>query len=286
MKRKMYNFMAVIMSMIFVIALPTMHVSADEITYPYLALAGNTYYTTVVDSGFSELNVQKYDSNWISCPFESAYEAANVTWSWPFGGGENFDYLESVTESNSGYYATLYITANSNATPGSYTVRAVLNDGTNNPYIDLNLIISSSESESANVKVSIDGSDGETGFFVNNDIVAPAGIYNFSTPITSLNAMVGMSYASNIYSYYENDGYVSSITGYSVDGATITKSAGYDKGWQYRVYHPCNDYYVVDYRSEITGASAYKLSSGDYVMWYYGSYHDALSYFPSSFSLN
>jgi len=294
MKTKMRRLMAIVMAMVMMIAMSTM-VSADEITYPYLTLAGDTGYTTTITDDGAVLSVQKLGSDWNKYTFSSSTDATqNVSWTWPLGGGDNFILNKTATAApGGGYYATALVELADTPTPGPYTLRATYLDNALNPYIDLTLVVCATSGSNATVTVSVNGlnpCDVNTFSAVKSNVVAPYHTtYKYATPVTALNGMIGSTYGVNIQGYHydsEND-YVDYITGYKTENQAVTKTKNDDtwRGWQYRVYTDDdeNGTYEVDSNSEIYSASAYKLKDGDYVMWYYGTYYEALSYFPSSF---
>ena len=280
--KKVRRFIAMIMAMVTMLAMTVMPVSAT-VTYPYLTTAGGTAYTTVVSTSGTQLSVQKYGSDWVAYPFASISEVNNVVWSWPYGGGNNFNVIPSYTTIQGGYYARLLISAKSTATPGAYTVRATYNDGALNPYIDLTVVVSASTSQSATVTVEINA---PSSFSAINTVTAQAGTYNYATPLTALDAMIGTSYGTSINTYGQSSGYVNSITGYINSSlATDTKTDNWNTGdgWQYRVYHKNGTTYIRDDSSEFIGPDAYKLSDNDYVKWVFCNYGQISTYFPPSF---
>ena len=56
-------------------------------------------------------------------------------------------------------------------------------------------------------------------------------------------------------------------------------SNDYVYGWNYRVYNLKNNNYVLNSSSAYVGASVFKVSNGDAVLWYYGSYAEATKYY-------
>lgn len=285
--RKLRKMVAIVMALVTLLAMTALPVSAT-VTYPYLTTANGTAYTTVVDTTGTNLYVQKYGSDWNVYPFASITEVGKVTWTWPYGGGDNFTKLPTSTPTTGGYYAVLNIKAKSTATSGAYTVRATYNDGVLNPYIDLTVIVTASTSQSASVTVEVNGTKGSPSlsFSASNTVTAQAGTYNYATPIMALDAMIGTTYGTSIYSYTQSGGYVNSVTGYINSSlATDTKTENWNTGdgWQYRVYHLNGTTYVRDDSSELIGASAYKLSANDYVKWVFCNYSEISTYFPSSF---
>ena len=289
--------MATFLAMAMIFAMTAMPVSAS-MTYLYLTNANGTAYTTEVDTIGADLSVNKlgYDENynWGTGNFSSS-ELTNVHWTWPSGGSNNFNYLETNTPvpgKTGEYYATLEIAAKTTATPGPYRVRATFNDGVNNPYIDLTIVVPDTNGQSKNVEVSVDGTNTAYGDIfndVNTNVTATTGSYGYATPATALTGMQSTIYnnTSHIKSYiYDSDNdYVTSITGYDTSGNEKTKAEHKPtyRGWQFRVYHYNNGTYTIDPASETYSATAYKLTSGDYIKWYYGTYNEALNYFPPSF---
>jgi hypothetical protein len=270
---KMKRLFATIMAMVMLIAMTAMPVSAT--TFSNLTLANGTQYTTQITSTTTEtvLFVQKLGDDWTTIePFTQA-EAETVTWTWPYSGSNNFVATPGIAETypDSGlYYATLSVKKATNAVSGAYSVRA--NWGS--AYIDLTLVIPSSD-ENATVKVYIDGTntDIDSNSFTVTDasVEAEAGNYGYTTPLT---ALARMKVVGDIAAYSpENGDYINSIT----KTGTLTKTASGWYGWQYRVYYydQTEQDYIMYGSSQLLGASAFKLSDGDVVAWYYGPYSTA-----------
>ena len=289
--------MATFLAMAMIFAMTAMPVSAT-MTYLYLTNANGTAYTTVVGSSLVRLDVNKlgYDENynWSTANFTTS-EVSNVQWTWPSGGNNNFNYSAtstSVPGKTGEYYATLMISAKSTAVPGPYTVRATFNDGNYYPYIDLTVVVPETNGQSLSVKVSVDGTNtayGDIFSDANLNVTAPIGNYGYVTPVTALlgmesDSLTDTSHIKN-YVYDSDNDYITSITGYDSSGNEKTKTENKPTyhGWQFRVYHYSNGVYTMDPASVTFSATACRVSSGDYVKWYYGTYSEALNYFPSSF---
>ena len=208
--------MATIMAMALVFVMTVLPVSADPISFPYLTLAGNTQYTNIITTSYSNLDVQKLGSDWNTYPFSDQIDVDKVVWSWPNGGDDNFTTTVTDTPTTGGYFARLRVKAKATADSGAYTVRATYD---NNAYIDLTLVVASNTSESATVKVSIDSSDYSGFNAVNTNVLASAGSYLYATPLKALDAMIGTTYSggTTISSYNQSGGYVNSITGFLAD---------------------------------------------------------------------
>ena len=156
--------------------------------------------------------------------------------------------------------------------------------------MDLTLVIPESKPKaSKGVKISVDGTNtnGDPDTFNNvtkkTGIKAPAGEYNYATPMTALTAMKSDTPSATRIKDHNGGqtGYVSSITGYQNGTTAVVKSASNDYvyGWNYRVYNLKNDNYVLNSSSAYIGASALKVSSKDAILWYYGSYAEATEYY-------
>ncbi len=282
--KKMRKVLAIIIAMVTMLAMTVMPVSASA-AFPYLTTANGTQYTTVVPSTGVSLYVQKLSASYVHTAFSSQNEVNQVTWTWNTDGSEYFDTSVGYIGGNGAYYAEYYIEPLSSVPAGAYSVRASY-DGA---YIDLTLVIpeDSINPKDADVSVSV-YSPGNPGFTaINTEVTADPADYYYATPLTALDEMVGSSYSNGetINSYIEYGGYVSSITGYDSNSNLIPKVEDYDTGvgWSYRVYHGNG---TMDGNSEVIDASAFKLSDGDYVRWYFGTYTNAVAYFNSFVQVN
>ncbi|MDO5139294.1 MAG: hypothetical protein Q4D71_12660, partial [Oscillospiraceae bacterium] len=258
--------------------------------FPYLTTANGTQYTTIVstdDEDPTVVSVQKYgpgNPDWISVPFTFS-EVNSVSWSWPYGGHDNFYLNTNPIHTGADYYAAVTAVAKETATPGAYDVRATFYDGSGDPpYIDLTLIIPETNPQtSTSVTVEIDASKVQ-GFTISNTVNAGNNAsYNYATPFTALDKM---KTDGNITNYDGTGGFVNSIT---AQGSTIETNTSTGDGWQYRVYHKAGNTYVMDPSSETLGSSAFKLGTNDYVKWVYCTYDEATppsTYFPYSFPAN
>ncbi len=258
--------------------------------YPNITNAPGTEYTTKIESTTKTktLEVIRASANYQNrSPFPTSAEARKVKWTFPNGGGNNFIVKERVKKKADGWYAGLSVRKMpliSNT--GVYTVRATKGSAS----MDLALFIPGSKPKaSKGVKISVDGTNtnGDPDIFNNvtkkTGIKAPAGEYNYATPMTALTAM--KSNTPSVTRIKDHDGaatgYVSSITGYKNGTVAVRKSASNDYvyGWNYRVYNLKNNNYVLNSSSAYVGASVFKVSNGDAVLWYYGSYSEATEYY-------
>ena len=258
--------------------------------YPNITNAPGTGYTTKIESTTKTktLEVIRASANYQNrSPFPTSAEARKVKWTFPNGGGNNFIVKERVKKKADGWYAGLSVRKMpliSNT--GVYTVRATKGSAS----MDLALFIPGSKPKaSKGVKISVDGTNtnGDPDTFNNvtkkTGIKAPAGEYNYATPMTALTAMKSNTPSSTRIKDHDGGqtGYVSSITGYQNGTTAVVKSASNDYvyGWNYRVYNLKNDNYVLNSSSAYIGASALKVSSKDAILWYYGSYAEATEYY-------
>ena len=278
------KFVATILAMAMILAMTVMPVSASA-AYPYLTTANGTQYTTEVPSTGVTLYVQKLSSSYIPTAFASDTEANAVSWTWNTTGSDSFYTSKGYIEQSGSYYAKYTVVPKNTATSGAYSIRASY-DGA---YIDLTIVIpeDSTDPKSATVNISV-YSPGSSGFTATKTgATASSSNYYYATPLKALDAIIGTSYSNGetINSYIQSGGYVSSITGYDSNSNLIPKAADYSTGvgWNYRVYHGNG---TMDGNSEIIDASAYKLSDGDYVRWYFGTYSDAVAYFNSFIPAN
>ena len=258
--------------------------------YPNITNAPGTGYTTKIESTAKAktLEVIRASANYQNkSPFPTSAEARKVKWTFPNGGGNNFIVKERVNKKADGWYAGLSVRKMpliSNT--GVYTVRATKGSAS----MDLALFIPGSKPKaSKGVKISVDGTNtnGDPDTFNNvtkkTGIKAPAGEYNYATPMTALTAMESDTPSSTRIKDHDGGqtGYVSSITGYQNGTTAVVKSASNDYvyGWNYRVYNLKNNNYVLNSSSAYVGASVFKVSNGDAVLWYYGSYAEATKYY-------
>ena len=258
--------------------------------YPNITNAPGTEYTTKIESTTKTktLEVIRASANYQNrSPFPTSAEARKVKWTFPNGGGNNFIVKERVNKKADGWYAGLSVRKMpliSNT--GVYTVRATKGSAS----MDLALFIPGSKPKaSKGVKISVDGTntEGDPDTFNNvtkkTGIKAPAGEYNYATPMTALTAMESDTPSSTRIKDHDGGqtGYVSSITGYQNGTTAVVKSASNDYvyGWNYRVYNLKNNNYVLNSSSAYVGASVFKVSNGDAVLWYYGSYAEATEYY-------
>ena len=258
--------------------------------YPNITNAPGTGYTTKIESTTKTktLEVIRASANYQNrSPFPTSAEARKVKWTFPNGGGNNFIVKERVKKKADGWYAGLSVRKMpliSNT--GVYTVRATKGSAS----MDLALFIPGSKPKaSKGVKISVDGTNtnGDPDTFNNvtkkTGIKAPAGEYNYATPMTALTAMKSDTPSATRIKDHNGGqtGYVSSITGYQNGTTAVVKSASNDYvyGWNYRVYNLKNDNYVLNSSSAYIGASALKVSSKDAILWYYGSYAEATEYY-------
>ena len=258
--------------------------------YPNITNAPGTEYTTKIESTTKTktLEVIRASANYQNrSPFPTSAEARKVKWTFPNGGGNNFIVKERVNKKADGWYAGLSVRKMpliSNT--GVYTVRATKGSAS----MDLALFIPGSKPKaSKGVKISVDGTNtnGDPDTFNNvtkkTGIKAPAGEYNYATPMTALTAMKSDTPSSTRIKDHDGGqtGYVSSITGYQNGTTAVVKSASNDYvyGWNYRVYNLKNNNYVLNSSSAYVGASVFKVSNGDAVLWYYGSYAEATKYY-------
>lgn len=258
--------------------------------YPNITNAPGTEYTTKIESTTNAklLEVIRASADYQNkSPFPTSAEARKVKWTFPNGGGNNFIVKKEVNGAADSWYAGLSVRKMPLiSNKGAYTVRAT--KGSAN--MDLTLVIPESKPKaSKGVKISVDGTNtkGDPDIFNNvtkkTGIKAPAGEYNYATPITALTAMKSDTpSATRIKDHNgEQTGYVSSITGYQNGTTAVVKSASNDYvyGWNYRVYNLKNNNYVLNSSSAYIGASALKVSSKDAILWYYGSYAEANKYY-------
>lgn len=258
--------------------------------YPNITNAPGTEYTTkiVATTKAKTLEVIRASANYQhKSPFPTSAEAQKVKWTFPNGGGHNFIVKERVKKKADGWYAGLSVRKMpliSNT--GAYTVRATKGSAS----MDLTLVIPESKPKaSERVKISVDGTNtnGDSDTFNNvtkkTGIKAPAGEYNYATPMTALTAMKSNTPSATRIKDHDGGqtGYVSSITGYQNGTTAVVKSASSDYvyGWNYRVYNLKKDNYVLNSSSAYIGASALKVSSEDAILWYYGSYAEATKYY-------
>lgn len=258
--------------------------------YPNITNAPGTEYTTkiVATTKAKTLEVIRASANYQhKSPFPTSAEAQKVKWTFPNGGGHNFIVKKEVKKKADGWYARLSVRKMpliSNT--GAYTVRATKGSAS----MDLTLVIPESKPKaSERVKISVDGTNtnGDSDTFNNvtkkTGIKAPAGEYNYATPMTALTAMKSNTPSATRIKDHDGGqtGYVSSITGYQNGTTAVVKSASSDYvyGWNYRVYNLKKDNYVLNSSSAYIGASALKVSSEDAILWYYGSYAEATKYY-------
>ena len=258
--------------------------------YPNITNAPGTGYTTKIESTAKAktLEVIRASANYQNkSPFPTSAEAQKVKWTFPNGGGNNFIIEKKTKKKADGWYAGLSVRKMpliSNT--GVYTVRATKGSAS----MDLALFIPGSKPKaSKGVKISVDGTNtnGDPDIFNNvtkkTGIKAPAGEYNYATPMTALTAMKSNTPSSTRIKDHDGGqtGYVSSITGYQNGTTAVVKSASNDYvyGWNYRVYNLKNNNYVLNSSSAYVGASVFKVSNGDAVLWYYGSYAEATEYY-------
>lgn len=258
--------------------------------YPNITNAPGTEYTTTIEATTNAklLEVIRASANYQNkSPFPTSAEAQKVKWTFPNGGGHNFIIEKKTNKKADGWYAGLSVRKMPLiSNKGAYTVRAT--KGSAN--MDLTLVIPESKPKaSKGVKISVDGTNtnGDPDTFNNvtekTGIKAPAGEYNYATPMTALTAMKSDTPSATRIKDHNGaaTGYVSSITGYKNGTVAVTKSASgdYTRGWNYRVYRTKLGRYVLDPSSAYIGASAVKVSNGDAVLWYYGSYSEATEYY-------
>ncbi|ASS41478.1 hypothetical protein AXF21_06070 [Eubacterium minutum ATCC 700079] len=258
--------------------------------YPNITNAPGTEYTTKIESTTNAklLEVIRASADYQNkSPFPTSAEARKVKWTFPNGGGNNFIVKKEVNGAADSWYAGLSVRKMPLiSNKGAYTVRAT--KGSAN--MDLTLVIPESKPKaSKGVKISVDGTntEGDPDTFNNvtkkTGIKAPAGEYNYATPMTALTAMKSDTPSATRIKDHDGGqtGYVSSITGYQNGTTAVTKSASsdYTRGWNYRVYRIKLGRYVLDPSSAYIGASAVKVSNGDAVLWYYGSYSEATEYY-------
>ena len=258
--------------------------------YPNITNAPGTGYTTKIESTAKAktLEVIRASANYQNkSPFPTSAEAQKVKWTFPNGGGNNFIIEKKTKKKADGWYAGLSVRKMpliSNT--GVYTVRATKGSAS----MDLALFIPGSKPKaSKGVKISVDGTNtnGDPDIFNNvtkkTGIKAPAGEYNYATPMTALTAMKSNTPSSTRIKDHDGGqtGYVSSITSYQNDTTAVVRSASNDYvyGWNYRVYNLKNNNYVLNSSSAYVGASVFKVSNGDAVLWYYGSYAEATEYY-------
>lgn len=258
--------------------------------YPNITNAPGTEYTTkiVATTKAKTLEVIRASANYQNkSPFPTKAEAQKVKWAFPNGGGHNFIIEKKTKKKADGWYARLSVRKMpliSNT--GAYTVRATKGSAS----MDLTLVIPESKPKaSERVKISVDGTNtnGDSDTFNNvtkkTGIKAPAGEYNYATPMTALTAMKSNTPSATRIKDHDGGqtGYVSSITGYQNGTTAVVKSASSDYvyGWNYRVYNLKKDNYVLNSSSAYIGASALKVSSEDAILWYYGSYAEATKYY-------
>lgn len=258
--------------------------------YPNITNAPGTEYTTkiVATTKAKTLEVIRASANYQNkSPFPTSAEAQKVKWTFPNGGGNNFIIEKKTKKKADGWYAGLSVRKMpliSNT--GVYTVRAIKGSAS----MDLALFIPGSKPKaSKGVKISVDGTntEGDPDTFNNvtkkTGIKAPAGEYNYATPMTALTAMKSNTPSATRIKDHDGGqtGYVSSITGYQNGTTAVVKSASSDYvyGWNYRVYNLKNNNYVLNSSSAYVGASVFKVSNGDAVLWYYGSYSEATEYY-------
>lgn len=259
--------------------------------YPNITNAPGTEYTTKIESTTNAklLEVIRASADYQNkSPFPTSAEARKVKWTFPNGGGHNFIVKKEVKEKAGGWYAGLSVRKMPLiSNKGAYTVRATKGSAS----MDFTLVIPESKPKaSKGVKISVDGTNtnGDPDTFNNvtekTGIKAPAGEYNYATPMTALTAMKSDTpSATRIKDHngVQMGGYVSSITGYQNGTTAVVKSASNDYvyGWNYRVYNLKNNNYVLNSSSAYIGASALKVSSKDAILWYYGSYAEATKYY-------
>ncbi len=258
--------------------------------YPNITNAPGTEYTTTIEATTNAklLEVIRASANYQNkSPFPTSAEAQKVKWTFPNGGGHNFIIEKKTNKKADGWYAGLSVRKMPLiSNKGAYTVRAT--KGSAN--MDLTLVIPESKPKaSKGVKISVNGTNtnGDPDTFNNvtekTGIKAPAGEYNYATPMTALTAMKSDTPSATRIKDHNGaaTGYVSSITGYKNGTVAVTKSASgdYTRGWNYRVYRTKLGRYVLDPSSAYIGASAVKVSNGDAVLWYYGSYSEATEYY-------
>ena len=258
--------------------------------YPNITNAPGTEYTTKIEATTKAklLEVIRASANYQNkSPFPTKAEAQKVKWAFPNGGGYNFIIEKKTKKKADGWYAGLSVRKMpliSNT--GVYTVRTTKGSAS----MDLALFIPGSKpKDSKGVKISVDGTNtnGDPDTFNNvtkkTGIKAPAGEYNYATPMTALTAMESDTPSSTRIKDHDGGqtGYVSSITGYQNGTTAVVKSASNDYvyGWNYRVYNLKNNNYVLNSSSAYVGASVFKVSNGDAVLWYYGSYAEATKYY-------
>ena len=164
--------------------------------YPNITNAPGTGYTTKIESttNAKTLEVIRASANYQNrSPFPTSAEARKVKWTFPNGGGNNFIIEKKTKKKADGWYAGLSVRKMpliSNT--GVYTVRATKGSAS----MDLALFIPGSKpKDSKGVKISVDGTNtnGDPDTFNNvtkkTGIKAPAGEYNYATPMTALTAM-------------------------------------------------------------------------------------------------
>lgn len=259
----------------------------------------NTDFTVVATTGQAvTLQAGPADSYYSFVGYETATEAAaGVDWSVVSSpsaliGSVSDPTAAAVTVTIGGVGVTRYasqVTVTMASSSSAYGAASILAQDESNSYnyVNFTLVLKNTGTADNVDTATVIESYGEE-FAVNNtavttDISTASGALKYATPIDVLDAITSTgaitpNYDKYIYGYTQSSGYVSSVTGYSTTMAAITldvQSVSPYRGWNYRVYKDG----TMDPLSEVISAGYYKLSDDDEVVWYYGSYSEALTYF-------
>lgn len=259
----------------------------------------NTDFTVVATTGQAvTLQAGPADSYYSFVGYETATEAAaGVDWSVVSSpsalvGSMSDPTAAAVTVTIGGVGVTRYasqVTVTMTSSSSAYGAASILAQDESNSYnyVNFTLVLKNTGTADNVVAAAKIQSIGEE-FFVSNaavttDISTASGTLKYATPIDVLDAItstgaIDPDYDKYIYGYTQSSGYVSSVTGYDeyMEQTTLTaQSSSPYRGWNYRVYKSG----TIDPLSRVISAGYYKLSDNDVVVWYYGSYSEALSFF-------
>jgi hypothetical protein len=232
------------------------------------------------------LQVSPANSSYTAVGYDTAQEAVDdVTWTVPVRSGlvsvGTVTGVAITIDSETKYVCQAEVTTASSG----YGAASILATAEDDGYTNFTVVVEKSGTAADADATAYIITDGEEFIVTNSAVTATAGEYGYATPVTTLNSLINTSTTEydkyiNAYTINSYGNYVDSITGYDELGDPYTLTEGYVgtyTGWMYRVY---SDGTMVD-ASEIIGASAYDLHDDDVVVWYYGTYSDALTFFDN-----
>ena len=265
------------LAMVFVMSVPAFADTAepDWSTVPNLTTQGTTSFNTVV--GAEEdvtLYVQGAGSDYVGKPFptEEHVNALTVTWV----GEEGPAVTKQAVPVADGFAAKLSFSEDGSLGAGPHTLHI------SNPVaggwtgtLDLGVIINPDVFASVNnitTKVYFGKMTDTTAVNatsnineIANKIYTESGV-NYATPMDALASMV-----PSVTFTKDGTGVDSFVTSITKDTMTLANE-NWGPSWQYRVYNSDGVMYP---ESANLGANAYKLSTGDTVVWAYGAYGEA-----------